>query len=161
MQSFACPENGWIDGVPLAAGVGPGRFAWMATDLADLRRPADLRGTDTLLPEVPGVIVNPRRPTVSTRLVTMIFAGDCDSDGAPGLPADQQVWVNLALFQSLVIEPPGGDPRRTVAVTHGALQWTGHLVVESFDIRERGPAEIVGVLEVSLPMGQLEMEVVP
>src|SRR5690554_6449375 len=114
MQSFACPENGWIDNVPLAVGEGPGRFAWLATDLADLRR-----------------------------------------------PADQQVWVNLAEFRSLVIEPPGGDPRRTVAVTHGALTWTGHLVVESFDIRERGPAEIVGVLEVSLPMGQLEMEVVP
>lgn len=161
MQTFTCPENGWIDSVPLAAGVSPGRFAWLATDLADLRRPPDLRGQDTLIPGVPGVVVNQRRPTRSVRLIPMIFAGDCDSDGQPGLPPDQQVWVNLHEFSEAVVVPPGGDPRRTVAVTHGALTWTGHLVVESFDYRARGPAELVGVLEVSLPLGQLEMEVVP
>ncbi len=151
------PEYSWYGDVPLAAGVNAHRFAWMATALDDVRRPAAIRGEDTLIPGPAGVVVNRRRRTVSRRLIPVLFTGDVDSDGDPGGAPDEQVWVNFYEFCAAVVEPPDGDPRRTLSVVHGSLLWSGPAVVEDFDYRARGPAEIVGVLEVSLPEGRLTL----
>lgn len=152
------PEYGYIDSTPLAVGASGSRFAWMATDLAEVRLPAATRGSDVLIPGVSGIITNPRRVTATTRLIPMLFTGDCDLDGDPGGVADEQVWVNLDWFRALVVQPSSGDPRRELTVVHGSLTWVGDVVVERFDYRARGPAEIVGVLEVTLPDGHLMLE---
>jgi hypothetical protein len=151
------PEYATLDAVPLAAGVSRREFAWMATDLADVRMPARLRGADDTMPATHGVSVNPRWATSSRRLIPMLFAGDCDSDGtAPAGTADEQVWLNLDEFTGLVMDPPLALTR-TLTVVHGSLTWEGEIVIEDFEYQLRGTAEIVGILDLSISAGRLQM----
>jgi hypothetical protein len=156
----ALPEYGSLDAVPLSAGDSLRAFAWLATDLADVRMPARLRGGDDIKPKTHGVSVNPRWRTASRRLIPILFAGDTDSDGAPSaLTAAEQVWVNLDEFSGLVMEPDILTPTRTLTVVHGSLTWTGEVVVEDFEFEMRAggatTAEIIGVLDVSIVAGRL------
>ncbi len=151
------PEYATLDSVPLSAGDSRQMFAWLATDLADVRMPSRLRGEDDTMPATHGVSVNPRYATSSRRLIPMVFAGDCDSDGAPATyPAAEQVWVNFDEFITLVMDPTL-SPTRTLTVTHGSLQWEGEIVIEDFDYQLRGTTEIVGVLDLSISAGRLEL----
>lgn len=153
-------EYGSIDSVPLCAGSSAQNYAWMATDLAEVRMPAKLRGTDRILPTASGVRTTRRRATTSRRLIPMIFTGDCESDGTARIhDPDEQAWVNFYEFSGLVIDPPISDPARALTVVHKSLTWTGDIVIEDFTYNLRGPAEITGVLDVSIPAGRLTMAV--
>jgi hypothetical protein len=150
------PEFAWLDETPLSAGASVSAFAWMATDLADVRQPAKIRGSDRVLPDAPGVAVTRRRMDQTRRLIPMLFSGGTDSEGEPGaLPIDEQVWVNFYEFVELVVDPPAGDPRRELSVFHGSLTWGGDIVVEDWEYNVRNDGELVGVLDVSIPDGRL------
>lgn len=154
------PEYATLDSIPLCAGASVSAFAWLATDLADVRMPAKLRGTDRVMPHAPGVRTNRRRANQSRRLVPFLFTGECESDGsAATVDPDEQVWVNFDEFVGLVIDPPADDPRRELTVVHGSLTWEGDIVIEDFDYDLRGTGEIVGILDVSIPAGRLVMAV--
>lgn len=154
------PEYADIDSIPLCAGASAASYAWMATDLADVRAPAQIRGTDRTKPTAPGVTVTRRRKNQSRRLIPMLFTGDCESDGTAAVyTPDEQVWVNFDEFVGLVVDPPSGDPSRTLTVVHGTLTWAGDVVIEDFEYDTRGSSEIVGVLDVSIPAGRLALTV--
>lgn len=160
VQVSGLPEYATIDSTPLSAGASRSLYAWLATDLADVRLPAKIRGSDRILPHAPGVDVLRRRKDQSRRLIPMLFAGDCESDGtSASFSPDEQAWVNFDEFVGLVIDPPVGDPTRTLTVVHGSLTWEGGIVIEDFDYDIRGTAEIVGIVDVSIPAGRLAMSV--
>jgi hypothetical protein len=153
------PEHALLDAIPLAAGVSRREFAWLATDLSDVRMPSRLRGSDDILPMTHGVSPNPRYATASRRLIPIVFAGDCDSDGtAPAGTNVEQLWLNFDEFIGLVMDPPVALTR-TLTVVHGSLEWEGEIVIEDFDYKERGTEEIVGVLDLSISAGRLQMAV--
>ena len=153
------PEYGSIEGVPLCAGTSAANYAWMATNLADVRQPAKLSGDNRKLPTTHGVRATPRYKTESRRLIPMLFTGDCESDGTAAIhDADEQVWVNFDEFVALVIDPDSSTTR-TLTVVHKSLTYTGEVVVEDWEYDTRGPAEIVGVLDVSITAGRLSLAV--
>jgi hypothetical protein len=154
------PEYGSIESVPLAAGTSVANYAWLATDLADVRQPARLRGGDRILPGAPGVSVRaPRRKTSSRRLIPMLFTGDCESDGTTAIhDPDEQVWINFDEFVQLVIDPDA-TATRTLTVVHKSLTYAGEVVIEDWEYRLRGPSEITGVLDISIPAGRLTLTV--
>lgn len=156
----ALPEYASIESVPLCAGTSATNYAWLATDLADVRQPAKLRGSNRLKPMAHGVTVpGPRKKTESRRLIPILFTGDCESDGTAAIhDPDEQVWINFDEFVTLVIEPDSSTTR-TLSVVHKSLTYSGEVVVEDWEYDDRGPSEIVGVLDVCIPAGRLTLTV--
>jgi hypothetical protein len=115
------PEYGSLESVPLCAGSSASNYAWMATDLADVRQPARLRGKNRVKPGAHGVTATKRYKTESRRLIPMLFTGDCESDGTAAIhDRDEQVWINFYEFVGLVLDPDG-TTTRTLTVVHKSL----------------------------------------
>lgn len=153
------PEYATMEGTPLAAGASIAQYAWLATNLADVRQPAKLRGSNRKKPTAHGVTGTRRFRDESRRLIPMLFTGDCESDGTTAIhDPDEQVWINFDEFVDLVIEPDSSTGR-TLTVVHKSLTYTGEIVIEDWDYDDRGPAEIIGVLDISIKAGRLGMEV--
>lgn len=152
------PEYGTIEGVPLSTGTSSARFAWLATDLAEVRMPSALRGSNRRKPLAHGTSPTSRYKDESRRLIPMLFAGDCDSDGDPGAgSATEQVWLNLDEFTTLVLDPNPAVLTRTLTVVQGSLEWEGEITIEDFTYNMRSTAEIVGVIDVSIVGGRLTL----
>jgi hypothetical protein len=153
------PEYGSLESVPLCAGSSASNYAWMATDLADVRQPARLRGKNRVKPGAHGVTATKRYKTESRRLIPMLFTGDCESDGTAAIhDRDEQVWINFYEFVGLVLDPDG-TTTRTLTVVHKSLTYSGEVVVEDWEYSTRGGAEVVGVLDVSITAGRLALVV--
>lgn len=153
------PEYGSIESVPLCAGTSAANYAWMATDLADVRQPAKLTGQNRKMPATHGVRATPRYKTESRRLIPILFTGDCESDGTAAIhDPDEQVWVNFYEFVGLVLDPDSSTTR-TLTVVHKSLTYTGEVVVEDWEYDTRGGSEVVGVLDVSITAGRLSLAV--
>jgi hypothetical protein len=130
-------------------------LAWTATDLAPVRWSAQLRGSSTILPGVPGVVPNPRRVTESRRLIPFSIFGDCNPDGTAGIHPDEQVWVNLDQFVGAIVDPKSGSPLRDLVIDTLTLRWEGDIVVEDFTYGAKGAGWLSAVLDVSIPAGRL------
>jgi hypothetical protein len=153
------PEYGSIESVPLCAGTPAANYAWLATDLADLRQPARMVGSNRRLPKTHGVRGTRRWKTESRRLIPILFTGDCESDGTAAIhDPDEQVWVNFEEFVTLVIDPDSSTSR-SLSVVHKSLTYTGEVVVEDWEYETRGPSEVVGVLDLSILAGRLTLAV--
>lgn len=153
------PEYASLESVPLCAGTSAANYAWMATDLADVRQPARLRGSNRVLPQTHGVRGTRRWKHESRRLIPMLFTGDCESDGTAAIQdPDEQVWVNFYEFVGLVIDPDSSTSR-TLTVVHKSLTYSGEVVVEDWEYTTRGGSEVVGVLDVSILAGRLDLAV--
>lgn len=153
------PEYGSLEGVPLCAGTSARNFAWLATDLSDVRQPSRLSGSNRKPPTTHGVRATPRYKTESRRLIPMLFTGDCESDGTAAIhDADEQVWINFEEFVTLVLDP-SASVTRTLSVVHKSLTYSGEVTIEDWDYNARGRSEVVGVLDVSIVAGRLALTV--
>ena len=140
-----------IDGVPLATP------AWEIVDLSPLWQPADVRGSDRLIPGAAGVKPYRRRRTVSKRSLPMIVYGFEDLDGVAYADVREGLETNLDYLRANVVDPTNvGDGTRT-AVLHlpsGSTR-TGSVHVEGFELGTAGPTSIRAVLTLSIPEGVL------
>jgi hypothetical protein len=141
------PESATIGGIPLAAGGSVYEAAWMALDFSDVKRSLEKRGSDVLIPGVPGVVRNPRRPTVSRRLIPILILGAHDSDGNPHADPAAGVDLNLFEFQTLVVETTGLLP---LVLSLRSMVLEGEVVVEDFTFGDVFDGSIRAVLEVSI-----------
>lgn len=151
MQIPGIIEYATIDAVPLCAGASIAHAAWHPRGpegLYDLKRQLDKRGTDDLIPGVDEHIRNPRRPTLSRRLVPMFFGGTHDPDGVAFDDHREGVDSNLLLFQELVAEQ---NDEVDLVLTLRDRTLYGAVVVEDFtygDILDSGG--VFAVLDVSI-----------
>lgn len=143
-----------IDDVPCST------KAWQIADHTPLWNEAQVRGSDVLVPGIAGVIPQRRRRTVTSVSLPMMFWGDFDSDGTPATDVREQLWLNVAEFQELVIEPTGVGDGTRAAVLHLA---GGHTLVGDVHVLGQlalggladGPTAVRGVLDLSIPAGRL------
>lgn len=137
-----------IADVPLFAGTSMATAAWIANSLADLKRPQDKRGEDELIPGVDEHIRNPRRPTLSRRLVPMAFFGTHDPDGDAFDDHNEGCETNLLAFQEDVVETTGEVEIELVLLS--GVTRTGFVVVEDFVYGTIADGHVSAVLDVSI-----------
>lgn len=142
------PEWATIDSVPLAAGSSLATFAWLATGLSELKRSLNKRGEDDLIPGVDEHIRNPRRPTLSRRLIPITIGGTHDPEGVPYDDPGEGCDANLFAFQESVVETT--DEVVLEVYLRGGDVLTGTCVVEDFAFGDIFDGAIKAVLDVSV-----------
>lgn len=139
-----------INSVPLATP------AWLLLDIDQMWNPADVRGTDLIIPGAVGVVALPRRKTVSNRSLTLVIFGDFTWEGTPVANVRVGLQNNLAHLKTNIVDPASGDGTRT-AVLHlpsGATK-TGPVHVEHFSVVGQTRSGLGATLDLSLPLGEL------
>lgn len=128
--------------------------AYFITDLSDVRRPADQRGRDRIIPHG-GVLAKPRRRTVSKRMVPMIIDGSVDTNGAPTGNYQAGMEGHLAYLNANVVAPvSSGDGTRpaTLMLAWGPKYANVH--VEALEIGRRSGPTAWATLHLSIPGGE-------
>lgn len=145
----ACVENLTIDGISLTTP------AWWCGDLAPLVDGPDLRGEDTLLPGVAGVVANPRRVTVSKRSVQMFITGDYDRLGVAQTNPRIGLQRNCQYLIDNLLIPPGGDGTRLAVLTMAdeTTRSARVHVLPPLELSAAGHRGRRGVLTLSIPGG--------
>ena len=115
------PEYASIESVPLCAGSSAMNYAWLATDLADVRQPAKLRGQNRPMPTADGTRATRRLKDEARRLIPMLFTGDCESDGTIAVhdPDENCSWPTSPLSGddiALVLRVDSSRPQIRCAV---------------------------------------------
>lgn len=142
-----------IDGVPLATP------AWevAAGGLLPLLQGPAIRGTDRLLPGVPGVKARKRRATVTLRSVPMKIFVDVDLDGDPYDDPAEGLTANVDYLRANVADPTNiGDGTRTATLhlKDGSTR-SGAVHVESLELGGDDENAVLAVLTLSIPGGAL------
>ena len=75
------------------------------------------RGSDLLVPGVPGVVPNPRRPTVIKHILQLVLDGHYDSDGVLQANPHAQVRQNIAEIKTATAPVTTGEGTRLVTWT--------------------------------------------
>lgn len=147
MPTIIQPEYLSIAGVALATP------SYRGTDLSDLLRPADQRGSDRVIPHGT-VIAKPRRVTVSKRSLPMVFNGNVDADG--NAVANYRLGVDnaIAIVAALVVPVVSSTGTRAATLVLASGNRTANVHVEALDIGDRDGPIVFGVLQISIPAGQ-------
>lgn len=142
-----------IDGTPLATP------AWevIAGGLLPLLQGPDVRGSDRLLPGVPGVIAYKRRATVTKRVIPLVIFADTDVEGEPYADSMEGLVANIDYLRANVSDPTGvGDGTRTATLhlKDGSTR-SGPVHVEALELGGDDDQGVRAVLQLSLPEGAL------
>ncbi|HJV08149.1 MAG TPA: hypothetical protein VJ653_00650 [Acidimicrobiales bacterium] len=135
------------------SGVALATPAFWATDLSDLLRPADQRGSDRVIPHG-GVFPKPRRRTVSKRSLPMCFDGHHDADGNFVSNYRLGLDTNLAVVTALCDPVVSSTGTRAATLVLASGNRTADIHVEALDIGDRDGPILMAVLQISIPAGQ-------
>ena len=110
-------------------GVSMNNKAWASLNNFVLWNSANRRGSNTVIPEVPGVYAHPRRKTETSRTLECLVIGDCNTAGAPHANRSAGLATNW------------------LTLKNGLLSWTGSTVTASLLLPNgstiSGPVQIV------------------
>jgi hypothetical protein len=133
------------------AGVALATPAFKGTDLSDLLRPADQRGSDRVIPHG-GVIAKPRRRTVSKRSLPLVIDGSRDSDGLVIANYRLGVATHVAFLTTNLVDPiPTGTGTRSATLVLASGSYTRDVHVEGLELGDRDGPILFAVLQLSIP----------
>lgn len=140
-----------ISTVPLATP------AWRILDLSPLWDGPQVRGDDLLIPGTAGVLTQPRRATVTRKVLPIAIFGEQDWEGNVYADPFTGVRTNLDYLYTNVFAPVGtGDGTR--AATHhlksGATRTANIIVLSPLDVRPAGKHSLIGRLDILIPDGR-------
>lgn len=140
------------------AGVAMNCPAWVVLNLQELWQPANVRGSDRIIPGTSGVTPYRRRATVTTRSLQMLISGTHDRTGAAAATSLRGLQVNVDYLIANVVVPTGtGDGTRSAVLTMPdgttRTQSVHVLGLELGDLSQDG-AWTKAVLELSIPSGR-------
>lgn len=99
-------------------GVAMNGPAWKVLNLYELWQPANVRGSDRIIPGTTGVIAYPRRATVTVRSLQMLISGTHDRTGSAAADRYEGLQVNVDYLIANVVAPTGaGDGTRSAVLT--------------------------------------------
>lgn len=138
----------------IVSGITLANSAFFGTDLSDLRRPADQRGRDRVIPHG-SVLAKPRRRTASKRSLPMVIFGNIDQAGNPLSDYQAGMDAHLAYLNTNVVAPIStGDGTRSASLVLANSTRNANIHVEGLEIGRRvGPTAWV-TLHISIPGGE-------
>ena len=99
-------------------GVAMNGPAWKVLNLYELWLPANVRGSDRILPGTAGVIAYQRRATVTVRSLQMLVSGTHDRTGAAVADKYEGLQANVDYLITNVVAPTGtSDGTRSAVLT--------------------------------------------
>jgi len=99
-------------------GIAMNCSAWTVLNLYELWQPANVRGSDRLIPGSAGVVAYQRRATVTTRSLQMLISGTHDRTGASVADRFEGLQANDAYLSANVVVPTGAsDGTRSAVLT--------------------------------------------
>lgn len=140
-------------------GVAMNGPAWKVLNLYELWLPANVRGSDRILPGAAGVIAYQRRATVTVRSLQMLVSGTHDRTGAAVADKYEGLQANVDYLITNVVAPTGtGDGTRSAVLTmpDGTTRTEPvHVLgMELGTISEDG-SWTKAVIELSIPSGRI------
>ena len=140
-------------------GVAMNGPAWKVLNLYELWLPANVRGSDRILPGTAGVIAYQRRATVTVRSLQMLVSGTHDRTGAAVADKYEGLQANVDYLITNVVAPTGtSDGTRSAVLTmpDGTTRTEPvHVLgLELGTISEDG-SWTKAVLELSIPSGRI------
>ena len=140
-------------------GVAMNGPAWKVLNLYELWQPANVRGSDRIIPGSTGVVAYPRRATVTVRSLQMLISGTHDRTGASVADKYEGLQANVDYLLSNVVVPTGAtDGTRSAVLTmpDGTTRTEPvHVLgLELGDLSLDG-AWTKAVLELSIPTGRI------
>lgn len=140
-------------------GVAMNGPAWKVLNLYELWLPANVRGSDRILPGTAGVIAYQRRATVTVRSLQMLVSGTHDRTGASVADRYEGLQANVDYLITNVVAPTGtGDGTRSAVLTmpDGTTRTEPvHVLgLELGTISEDG-SWTKAVIELSIPSGRI------
>jgi hypothetical protein len=92
--------------------------AWKVLNLYELWQPANVRGSDRIIPGSAGVVAYQRRATVTVRSLQMLISGTHDRTGAAAADKFEGLQVNVDYLLANVVVPTGAtDGTRSAVLT--------------------------------------------
>jgi hypothetical protein len=133
--------------------------AWKVLNLYELWQPANVRGSDRIIPGSAGVVAYPRRATVTVRSLQMLISGTHDRTGAAVADKFEALQANVDYLLTNVVVPTGAtDGTRSAVLTmpDGTTRTEPvHVLgLELGDLSLDG-AWTKAVLELSIPTGRI------
>jgi hypothetical protein len=99
-------------------GVAMNGPAWKVLNLYELWQPANVRGSDRIIPGATGVLAYRRRVTVTVRSLQMLISGTHDRTGAAAADRYEGLQTNVEYLVDNVVDPVGsGDGTRSAVLT--------------------------------------------
>lgn len=146
--TFVLREYLVVSGITLATA------AFFGTDLSDLRRPADQRGRERIIPHG-GVIAKPRRRTVSKRSLPMVIFGNTDQNGNALSDYQAGMDAHIAYLNANVVAPiSSGDGTRAASLVLANSVRNAQIHVEGLEIGRRHGPTAWATLHISIPGGE-------
>lgn len=131
--------------------------AYVLTDISPLLGSGDVRGSDRILPGVPGVKPYPRRRTVTEYSLDLFVDGSFDDDGSHNADPRTAVYDHLEYLIGELVDPPAGADGTRAGTLHlpdGSTR-TADVTVVGIDVTATvGPASLRCVLVLSLSDGR-------
>lgn len=136
--------------------------AWWTFDLHLLWHDGAKRGADIGVPGADGVLAQPRRRTVTTHSLRMIFVGDVDLVGNPAIGDDTwwQLEENFGYVRDQIVAPETTNPGTrlaTLTMPSGELRTAQvHVIdlVPGESVFADGAALMYAALELSIPLAR-------
>jgi hypothetical protein len=136
------------------SGVALATAAFYVTDLAEMLRPADQRGSDRVIPHG-GVIAKPRRRTVSKRALPLAIHGDRDQNGAVVSDYRAGLGAHIAYLNANIVAPSfTGDGTRAATLVLASGNRSAQVHVEGMDIGSGKGGMVRATLNLSFPYGE-------
>ena len=133
--------------------------AWVVLNLQELWNPANVRGSDRIIPGTSGVMPYQRRATVTTRSLQMLISGTHDRTGAAAATVLRGLQVNVDYLIANVVVPTGAtDGTRSAVLTMpDATTRTEPVHVLGLELGDLSldGAWTKAVLELSIPTGRI------
>ena len=132
--------------------------AWVVLNLQELWHPANVRGSDRLIPGTDGVLPYRRRSTVTTRSLQMIISGTHDQSGNTTTTPLLGLQANFDYLVANVVAPTGsGNGTRAAILTMpDASTRLADVHVLGIQLGDTGPGGqwAKAVVELSIPAGK-------
>ena len=139
-------------------GVAMNGPAWVVLNLNELWLPANVRGSDRIVPGAVGVLAYRRRATVTTRSLQMLISGTHDRTGASVADRFEGLQANVDYLIANVVDPVGsGDGTRSAVLTMpDSTTRTEPVHVLGLELGQTNPdgSWAKAVLELSIPSGR-------
>lgn len=132
--------------------------AWRILDLSSLWDGPEVRGDDLLIPGAAGVLTQPRRATVTRKVLPIAIFGEQDREGNVYPNPFTGVRTNLDYLYTNVFAPVSTGNGTRAAIHHladGVTTRSANVIVLSpLDVRPAGKHSLIGRLDILIPTGR-------
>lgn len=136
-------------------GVSMNNKAWASLNNYILWKGAPRRGENSLIPDLPGRIAQPRRKDEATHTLECIIIGDCGATGTPHSTREAGLATNWLTIKNGLLSYTGTTITASLALPNGTTL-TGPVQIIDHDMSDENMSGVLTFsLDLVIPAGEL------